>query len=147
MDEENSMLFDRLRTICQSLYLLVFCIFVLIYWMLLWQAHLSCLLSIPSFYHGPLGQADSYSCLFSLKYKARVDKCKHLTEYPPHLGSLSVVFFVCVCLCFFLNPMRWISSCLQSFLLGPLLLSHFTQIHFHQSVNGCYYGRSQTLLG
>lgn len=51
-------------------------------------------------------QADSSSCLFSLIYQARADKCKHLPEYPPHLGGLG-------CVSFFFNP-HMVDQCLST---------------------------------
>lgn len=98
-------------------------------------------------------QADSSSCLFSLIYQARPDKCKHLQEYSPHLGAhrwFNVFHF-------FLPPygesMHYshpaVFATFSAWSSSPLL-SHLIQstISSILPVNRCYYGRwSKTPLG
>lgn len=77
-------------------------------------------------------QADSSSCLFSLIYQARADKCKHLPEYPPHLGTLGGW----MCSIFYPHivdqyiVLTWLSF--KCSLLGSLLLPHLSQNYFRQ---------------
>lgn len=87
-------------------------------------------------------QPDSSSCLFSLIYQARADKCKHLPRYPPHLGALGGW----MCSIFFSSPYG--RSMHYSHLAvcptfspqsSPLLLSHLIQntISSSMPVNRC----------
>lgn len=81
----------------------------------------------PPLIVAPWVQADSSSCLFSLIYQARDDKCNHLPVYPPLLGGLGSW----MCSIFFIL-MWWINACPKSSLLGHRVLSHLTQNHFLQ---------------
>lgn len=107
------MLFDSSRTTCVHLSVSVG-----------WDASLALVLKKTGRFH-PLApspfpplivaswvQADSSSCLFSLIYQARADKCKHLPEYPPHLGALGGWK------CSIFYPIWWINA-----LLSPGCLS------------------------
>lgn len=77
--ENTSMPFGSSRALRRSVR---FWICVLIYWILFWllfsKRHAGfslCSLSTPSFNHGPLGSADSFSCLSCLIYESRANKC------------------------------------------------------------------------
>lgn len=80
-------------------------------------------------------QADSSSCLLSLIYQARADKCKHLPEYPPHLGALGGW------MCSIFYPIRRINAlfspgCLSNLLCTVFFSSTFTprpKHHFLQA--------------
>lgn len=127
---------DRLRTSCGSL--ACFCLCALIS-----DASLALVLSktgrflplarplSPPLIAASWAQADSSSCLFSLIYQARPDKCKHLPEYSPHLGARgawmrSILYPHMPDQCIMLP---WL--CFQCSGPGPsLLLSHLTQSHF-----------------
>lgn len=69
-------------------------------------------------------QADSSSCLFSLIYQARADKCKHLPEYPPHLGALGG--WMCSIFYPHMADQCIILTCLSDVLRSLFLSSTFT---------------------
>lgn len=93
--ENTSTLIDSSRTACGSVHVSV-SVFVCLHWMLVWLLFSKktggflplAPTPLPPLIMAPWVQADSSSCLFSLIYQARADKCKHLPEDPPHLGAL-----------------------------------------------------------
>lgn len=133
-------------------------VFVCLYWMLVWLLFSKktggflplAPTPFPPLIMAPWVQADSSSCLFSLIYQARADKCKHLPEDPPHLGALggwmcSIFYPICGSMhYYYLAVFLAVSSSSSS-----LLLLHLTQntITSTLPVDICYYGRwSEALL-
>ena len=114
--ENTSMPFGSSRALRRSVR---FWICVLIYWILFWllfsKRHAGfslCSLSTPSFNHGPLGSADSFSCLSCLIYESRANKCIPARASSPVWEAKVVVPI-------FWIHIVWIDACPQSSTFTP----------------------------